>query len=66
MKTYNHLWEELISDENIREAVYNASHGAVRGKRQAILLDINFYIESKIPEIREKIENYIPAHTNDN
>lgn len=62
MKTYKHLWEELISDENIREAVYHASHGSVRGKRQAMLLDINFHIESNIPKIREMIENYVPAH----
>lgn len=44
MKTYKYLWEELISDENIREAVYNASHGAVRGKRQAMLREINYNI----------------------
>lgn len=64
MKTYKYLWEELISDENIREAVYNASHGAVRGKRQAMLREINYNIESEIPKIREMIENYTPAqHT---
>jgi len=32
MKTYKHLWEELISDENIIAAAYSASHGTIRGR----------------------------------
>ena len=40
MKTYKHLWEELISDENIIEAVYTAARGSVRGKRKIELLEI--------------------------
>ncbi len=62
MKTYKHLWEELISDENIKEAVYNASHGSVRGRRQAQLRAIYENVDAETPEIRGIIENYTPVH----
>lgn len=60
MKTYKHLWEDLISDENIVEAVHNASHGSVRGKRREILKQINENVINSIPDIRFSIENYTP------
>lgn len=62
MKTYKYLWEELISDENIREAVHKASHGSVKGKKKMALLRIDTNIESEIPKIRNVLENYSPVN----
>lgn len=33
MKSYNHLWEKLISDDNILLAIHNASHGNMKRKK---------------------------------
>lgn len=36
MKSYNHLWEKLISDENIILAIHNASHGNMKRRKIAL------------------------------
>lgn len=58
MKTYKHLWEELISDENIIAAAYSASHGAIKGNRKEYLRSINENISENIATIRDIIINY--------
>ena len=60
MTTYKHLWEELISDENIIEAVYSAARGSIRGKRKTELLEIRANVEFYVPDIRNLIINYEP------
>lgn len=67
MKSYNHLWERLISDENIILAIHNASHGNM--KRSKLTKIKNNPIDY-IPIVRSWIENYktikhIPKTIND-
>lgn len=59
MKSYNHLYEELIKDENIKVAILKASKGKrSRKKVQRILSDI----DSWIPYYRNFITNYKTRH----
>lgn len=55
MKSYNHLWEDFISEENIKLAILNSS----RGKRSR--RDVREYYENPdvfIPAIRRYAENF--------
>lgn len=59
MKSYNHLYEELLKDENIKVAILKASKGKrSRKKVQKILSDI----DSWIPYYRNFITNYKTRH----
>lgn len=51
MKSYNHLWEEFISDENIKLAIHNSSKGK-RKRRETK----EYLTESD--EIIERVRNY--------
>lgn len=67
MKSYNHLWEKLISDENIILAIHNASHGNMKRRK---LTKIRNNPIDYIPIVRNWIENYktikhIPKTIND-
>lgn len=67
MKSYNHLWEKLISDENIILAIHNASHGNMKRRK---LTKIGNNPIDYIPIVRNWIENYktikhIPKTIND-
>ena len=55
MKSYNHLWEELISDDNIRLAIHNASHGNMKRRK---LTEIKNNPDKYIPIVRNWIENF--------
>ncbi len=55
MKSYNHLWEKLISDENIILAIHNASHGNMKRRK---LTKIRNNPIDYIPIVRSWIENY--------
>ena len=48
MKSYSHLWEKFISEENIKEAVKNAARGS-KSK----------HIKKKIRKIRDNPGPYI-------
>lgn len=50
MKSYNHLWEKLISDENILLAIQNATKGKMKRK--------------KLTEIKKNSVEYIPIIKN--
>lgn len=60
MKTYRHLWGNLISDENIREAIINSS----KGKRDRTLVQsVLLNIEQWIPLFRTYAETFTtPKH----
>lgn len=51
MKSYNHLWEKFISEENIRLAIQNSS----RGKRKRNIVK---RIYENPDEWIDKIKNY--------
>ena len=55
MKSYKHLWEDLISDDNIRLAIINAARGNMK---RAKLTYLRNNIDSSIPRVREWIINY--------
>lgn len=55
MKSYNHLWEKLISDENIILAIHNASHGNMKRRK---LTEIKNNPTQYIPIVRNWIENF--------
>lgn len=55
MKSYNHLWEEFISDENIKLAIQNSSRG--KRDRTEVRLIYNDQ-ETWIPRIREYAEHF--------
>lgn len=57
MKSYNHLWEKLISDENILLAIRNASKGNMK---REMLTYLKYHAEESIPMIRNWIEEYEP------
>lgn len=61
IKSYNHLWEQLVSNDNIKQAIYDASHGNMRRKKlDKIKTNPNKYLDT----IREWITNYEPIkHT---
>lgn len=55
MKSYNHLWEEFISDDNIRLSITNSS----RGKRdRKYVKEIYGNMDKWIPKIRKYAENF--------
>lgn len=57
MKSYNHLWEKFISDENIELSIKNAIKGKKRRRRvQKCLKDPDF--PKKIKEYAENFYNY--------
>ena len=58
IKSYNHLWEKLISDENILLAIHNASHGNMK-RRKLTLIKEN--AEDYVPVVRKWIIHYKPA-----
>lgn len=58
IKSYNHLWEKLISDENILLAIHNASHGNMK-RRKLTLIKEN--AEDYVPVVRKWIMNYKPT-----
>lgn len=58
MKSYNHLWEKLVSHENIILAVVNASKGNMRRRK---LYEIRSEPVKYVPLIRSWIEEYKPA-----
>lgn len=49
MKTYKHLYDYFISDENIRQSAHNATMGKLK---HAFLQDIKEHTEDYIPSIR--------------
>lgn len=55
MKSYNHLWEKFVSDENIRLAIKNSSKG--KRKRRDVK-NIFENQEKYIPVIREYAEHF--------
>ena len=54
MKSYNHLWEKFLSDENIDLAIKNAS----RGKRNRISVRMNLENPNFKDEIRAYAESF--------
>ena len=61
MKSYNHLWENLISDYNIKLAIYAASHGNMKRK---LLTEMKNNPEKYYDKVRNWIECYEPkTHT---
>lgn len=61
MKSYNNLYETLISDDNIRCAIINASRSHMKRKK---LKRMGAYPEFFIDEVRDWIINYKPKHHN--
>lgn len=56
MKSYNHLWEKVISDKNIEEAIRKAT----KGKRNRPEVSYIFeHIDKQIPLIRQYAQNYM-------
>lgn len=56
MKSYKNLWEQFISEENIRTAIKNSSKGGKKKKRkdvQAVLNDIEGYIPQIIADVED-------------
>ena len=58
MKSYKHLWDEFISDQNIREAIHKASLGNKSKKVKAKLKRIDKNPDKYIPIIRDIAEHY--------
>lgn len=58
MKSYKHLWDEFISDKNIREAIHKASLGNKSKKVKNRLKKIDANKEKYIPKIRDIAENF--------
>ena len=59
MKSYNHLWEKLISDENLLLAINNAAKGKMKRRK---LMDIKRNAHYYIFIVRDWIINYRPIH----
>lgn len=57
MKSYNHLWEELISEENILLAIKNSAKGKMKRRK---LIEIRNNAEKYVFVVRDWIENYQP------
>ena len=61
MKSYNHLWENLVSDYNIKLAIYAASHGNMKRR---LLTEMKNNPEIYYGKVRSWIEDYKPkTHT---
>ncbi len=56
MKSYNHLWEKFISDENIEFAIRKASIGKKKRK------NVQAFLEQ--PNIKEIIKDYVEHYKN--
>lgn len=56
MKSYNHLWEEFISEENIKLAIKNAFKG--KKKKRKKVKDIIENQEEWIPKIKDYAEHF--------
>lgn len=61
MKTYKHLWDELVSDDNIKKAMHNARLGnkSKRLKRKIKRMEDN--PEKFIPYFKNYVEHYSNA-----
>lgn len=55
MKSYNHLWEKFISEENIKSAILNSSKGKRKRKN---VREIYENQDEWIPKIRNYAENF--------
>lgn len=55
MKSYNHLWENFISEENIRLAINNSSKGK---RNRKIVKQIYENPDEWIDKIRRYAENF--------
>ena len=55
MKSYNHLWEKFISEENIRLAIVNSSK---RKRKRKLVKDIYENPDKWIPTIKVYAENF--------
>ena len=56
MKSYNHLWEKVISDKNIEEAIRKATKGKRNRPEVAYIFE---HIDKQIPLIRQYVQNYM-------
>lgn len=56
MKSYNHLWEKVISDKNIEEAIRKATKGKRNRPEVAYIFE---HIDKQIPLIRQYAQNYM-------
>ena len=56
MKSYNHLWEKVISDKNIEEAIRKATKGKRDRPEVAYIFE---HIDKQIPLIRQYAQNYM-------
>ena len=59
MKTYKHLWETFISEENIRKAIRKSSLGKRKRRTVKAIFDNQ---EESIPEIKAYAENFKNAN----
>lgn len=55
MKSYNHLYEEFISDENIRISI----HDATKSKKKIKTIPINEVTDEQIEYYKKYAENYV-------
>lgn len=55
MKSYNHLWEQFISEENIRLAIINSSKGK---RNRKLVKEIYENPDKWIPKIRQYAEKF--------
>lgn len=55
MKSYNHLWEQFVSEENIRLAIINSSK---RKRKRKLVKDIYENPDKWIPTIKQYAENF--------
>lgn len=55
IKSYNHLWEQFISDENIKLAIINSSKGK---RNRKLVKDVYENQDKYILKIREYAENF--------
>lgn len=56
MKSYNHLWEKVISDKNIEEAIRKATKGKRDRPEVAYIFE---HIDKQIPLVRQYAQNYM-------
>ncbi len=62
MKSYNNLWNKLISDENIKTALHSASLGNKNKKLKKRLKYMDEHSDIYIPMFRHIVENYRNGH----
>lgn len=62
IKSYNGLYERMLSDDNIRIAIYSAAKNKRKNnKRHKRLRYIKAHIEEYIPIVRQWILDFVPA-----